>query len=96
MKLARVIGTIWATRKDARLESRRMLLIQPMSFSGRDLGRPIIALDSAEAGVGDAVIYTTASEAAIPFRPGLTPTDATVVGIVDRVDHAAWTFIARR
>jgi len=71
-----------------------MLLVQPMSFRGRDLGRPITALDSAEAGVGDLVIFTTASEAAIPFRPGLTPTDATVVGVVDRVDHEEWTFIS--
>ncbi|MDX1740494.1 MAG: EutN/CcmL family microcompartment protein [Rhodothermales bacterium] len=94
MKLARVIGTIWATRKDDRLDSRRMLLVQPMSFGGKDRGRPITALDSAEAGVGDLVIYTTASEAAIPFRPGLTPTDATVVGVVDRVDHAEWSFVA--
>ncbi len=94
MKLARVIGTIWATRKDDRFEGRRMLLVQPMSFSGGDRGRPITALDSAEAGVGDVVIFTTASEAAIPFRPGLTPTDATVVGVVDRVDHVDWTYVA--
>ncbi len=94
MKLARVIGSIWATRKNERLESRRMLVVQPMAFGGKDVGRPLTALDAAEAGLGDFVIYTTASEAAIPFRPGLTPTDATVVGVVDRVDHADWTYVA--
>ena len=92
--MARVIGTVWATRKDERFESRRMLLVQPMAFRGRDVGRPIIALDTAESGVGDVVIYTTASEAAIPFRPGLTPTDATVVGVVDRIDHQDGPFVA--
>ena len=71
-----------------------MLLVQPMTFRGTDLGAPLTALDSAEAGVGDVVIFTTASEAAIPFRPGLTPTDATIVGVVDRVDHSEWTFVA--
>ena len=95
MKLARVIGSIWATRKDARLAGRRMLLVQPMSFSGNDRGAAIIALDTADSGPGDVVIYTTASEAAIPFQPGLTPTDATIVGIVDRVDHTEWSYVAR-
>lgn len=94
MKLARVTGTVWATRKDERFESRRMLVVQPMRFDGTDAGAPIIALDAAESGVGDVVIYTTASEAAIPFRPGLTPTDATVVGVVDRVDDQRWNYVA--
>ncbi|MDX1489482.1 MAG: EutN/CcmL family microcompartment protein [Acidiferrobacterales bacterium] len=95
MKLARVIGNLWATRKDDRLESRRMLLVQPLNFSGKRRGDPIIALDTADAGVGDVVIYATASEAAIPFQPGLTPTDATIVGVVDRVDHVDWSYVAR-
>ena len=42
--------------------------------SGQQSGRPMIALDSAEAGVGDVVVYTTASEAAIPFRPAMHDT----------------------
>ncbi len=96
MKLARVVGNIWATRKDGRLESRRMLLVQPMNFRGEDRGDPIISLDTVDAGSGDVVIYTTASEAAIPFQPGLTPTDATIVGVVDRVDHTEWHYVAGR
>ena len=63
-------------------------MAQPLTFAGEPHGRPFVALDTADAGVGDTVIYATSSEAAIPFQPGLTPTDATVVGIVDRVDHA--------
>ena len=72
-----------------------MLLVQPLNFSGKHRGDPIIALDTADAGVGDVVIYATASEAAIPFQPGLTPTDATIVGVVDRVDHADWSYVAK-
>ena len=96
MKLARVIGNLWATRKQERLLQRRMLVVQPMTFSGEDVDTPIIALDTMDSGQGDLVIYTTASEAAIPFRPGLTPTDATVVGVVDRVDHERWHYKASR
>lgn len=71
-----------------------MLLVQPMSFAGEDRGEPITALDTMGAGEKDVVIYATSAEAAIPFQPGLTPTDATVVGIVDRVDHEAWSYRA--
>lgn len=89
MNLGRVIGNIWATRKDASLLGRRMLLVQPLTFSGTERGRPLIALDTVDAGQGDVVMYATSSEAAIPFRPEipLTPTDATIVGVVERIDH---------
>lgn len=95
MKLGRVIGSVWSTVKDDRLEGRRMLMVQPMNFRGEDAGSPLAALDTMDSGVGDYVTYTTASEAAIPFRPGLTPTDATVVAVVERVDGAEWTYEAR-
>jgi ethanolamine utilization protein EutN len=94
VKLARVIGSIWATRKYASLDARRMLIVQPMSFSGTDRGAPVVALDTVDAGKGDVVIYATASEAAIPFRPELTPTDVTIVGVVDRVDQDDWVYRA--
>jgi ethanolamine utilization protein EutN len=86
MNLGRVIGNIWATRKYPALDGRRMLLVQPLSFAGKKTGSPIISLDTVDAGQGDIVMYSTSSEAAIPFD-GLTPTDATIVGIVERIDH---------
>jgi microcompartment protein CcmK/EutM len=64
-----------------------MLFVQPMSFSGKAVGGKIIALDTVDSGVGDTVIYVSSTEATIPFKPNLTPTDATIVGVVDRVDH---------
>lgn len=89
MNVGRVIGTVWATRKDASLEGRRMVVVQPMTFSGRDIGTRIVALDAADAGKGDTVMYVTSTEATVPFKPTPTPVDATVVGILDRVDHAS-------
>ncbi|WP_412061925.1 EutN/CcmL family microcompartment protein [Rubrivirga sp. IMCC45206] len=85
MRLGRVIGSLWATRKDASLEGRRMLLVQPLRADGSDAGRPTTALDTCDAGPGDTVLFVTSSEAAIPFQPehALTATDATIVGVVD-------------
>ena len=90
MKLAKVIGNVWATRKYASLDSHRLLMVQPLAFDGSITGTPIIALDTVDAGQGDMVVYATASEAAIPFKPELTPTDATIVGIVESIDHESW------
>lgn len=92
MYLARVIGNLWATRKYASLDGQRLLLVQPLTFAGQETGAPIIALDTVDAGEGDLVIYSVASEAAIPFRPGLTPTDATIVGVVERLDRLGQTW----
>lgn len=90
MKLAKVVGNIWATRKYDTLQGRRLLMVQPLSFSGKPRGIPIVALDTVDAGHGDMVLYATSAEAAIPFRPNLTPTDATIVGIVESIDHEDW------
>ena len=85
MRTGRVIGTLWATQKDPSLVGRRMLLVQPTRADGADAGRPTVALDTCDAGPGDAVLYVTSSEAALPFRAthDLTATDATVVGVID-------------
>ena len=92
MNLGRVIGNIWATCKYPSLEGRRMLIIQPLTFTGKPIGSPIISLDTVDAGKDDIVLYSTASEAAIPFKPGLTPTDATIVGVVELIDHQDQTW----
>jgi len=70
-----------------------MLFVQPYSFSGSPIGGRIVALDTVDAGVGDTVMYVSSTEATVPFKPKLTPTDATIVGVVDRVDHrtGSWT-----
>ncbi|NNF59231.1 MAG: EutN/CcmL family microcompartment protein [Rhodothermaceae bacterium] len=88
MNLGHVIGSIWATRKDPSIEGKRMLLVQPLFADGSPKGRPLAALDTADAGPGDRVLYVTSAEAALPFRPpqDLTASDATIVGVVDRVD----------
>ena len=85
MTLGRVIGSVWATQKDATLAGQRMLLVQPTRADGTPAGAPFAALDTAGAGPGDRVLVATSTEAGHPFRPArdLVATDATVVGILD-------------
>lgn len=84
MHLARVVGSIVCTRKDARLDGVPLLLVQPIRHDGTDVGRPLVASDAAGAGPGERVFFVRGSEAAYPFHPRVVPTDASIVGIVDR------------
>jgi microcompartment protein CcmK/EutM len=83
MQLARVIGNIVATRKEPAFSGLKLLLIQPINADGRDAGRPIVAVDSAGAGVGERVFFVRGKEASFPFHPAEVPADAGIVGIVD-------------
>ena len=81
--LARVIGTVVATRKDPLLKGTKMLVIQPLRADRTPQGKPIVALDSVGAGAGEEVFYVRGREASFPFLPDEVPADATITGIVD-------------
>ena len=83
MFLARVVGTVVASHKDAGLVGTTLLLIQPLKTDRTPSGKPLVAVDSVGAGVTDEVFYVRGREAAVPFLPGEVPTDAAIVGIVD-------------
>jgi microcompartment protein CcmK/EutM len=83
MQLARVVGEVVATMKDANLGGMKMLVLQPLLASGEPVGRTLVALDSVGAGVGENVFFVRGREAAFPFYPVEPPTDATIIGIVD-------------
>ena len=86
MQLARVIGEVVAPIKDANLIGTTLLILQPLSTTGEPTGRTLVALDSVGAGVGENVFFVRGREAAFPFYPAEPPTDAAVIGIVDRWD----------
>ena len=86
MHLARVIGDVVATQKDANLSSIKLLIVQPITPEGEPAGRPLVAVDSVGAGVGENVFFVRGKEASFPFYPAEPPVDAGIVGIVD-----SWT-----
>ena len=83
MQLARVIGTVVATRKAPGLIGTKLLVIQPLRPDRTALGRPLVAVDSVGAGVTEEVFYVRGREASFPFLPEEVPADAAIVGIVD-------------
>ena len=86
MFFAKVIGTVWATRKDEHLTGFKLQFIQPMDARCNPAGDPIVAVDTIGAGPGETVFYITAREATIPLPVEMAPVDASIVGIVDRID----------
>jgi ethanolamine utilization protein EutN len=86
MQIARVIGDIVMTRKDEQLAGITLLLVQPLTPDRQPAGRPIVAVDSVGAGVGEEVFFVRGKEASFPFHPAQPPVDAGIVGIVDRWD----------
>jgi microcompartment protein CcmK/EutM len=85
MILARVVGSVVATRKDARLEGKKLLLVKPVSPEGKEDANYLIAVDTVSAGFRELVIVVSGSSARMAEGMKDTPVDASIVGIVDSV-----------
>ena len=87
MQLARVVGTLVATQKNAKLEGAKLLLVQPLGLDDRPRGTALLAIDSVGAGVGEKVLIVLEGRAAgEALGRKAAPVDAAIMGIVDRVD----------
>lgn len=89
MQLARVIGTVVATVKNESLDGRTLLVIQTLNKDLAPQGKPMVAVDSVGAGVGELVFWCRGKEASFPFKREDTPTDCTIIGIVDSDAHVS-------
>ena len=89
MQLARVIGTVVSTVKNDSLLGRKLLVVQTLDRHLRESGKPMVAVDSVGAGVGELVFWCRGKEASFPFKREDTPTDCTIIGIVDSEAHVS-------
>lgn len=87
MQIARVIGTVVSTVKNETLSGRKILIVQNLNEELQPIGKPLIALDAIGAGVGELVFWCRGKEASFPFKRDSTPTDCTIVGIIDSDAH---------
>ena len=85
MILARVVGTVVATRKDPRLEGFKLLIVKPVSPEGKDEAGYVVAVDTVSAGIGDRIITVSGSSARMADGCKDRPVDTAIVGIVDEV-----------
>jgi len=84
--LAKVVGTVVATRKDPRLVSNKLLIARSMDPRGQADGSYLVAVDTVDAGVGEIVLIVSGSSARMASGMKDCPVDAAIVGIIDAVE----------
>jgi microcompartment protein CcmK/EutM len=85
MILARVVGTVVATRKDPRLEGKKLLILKPVGPDGKDEAGYVISVDTVSAGFRETVIAVSGSSARMAEGCKDTPVDSSIIGIVDTI-----------
>ncbi|WP_195575389.1 EutN/CcmL family microcompartment protein [Paenibacillus sp. 1001270B_150601_E10] len=89
MIVGQVMGSLWATRKDNKLNGLTFLVVKPISYTDKPTERDcFVAADNAGAGIGDTVLVTTGSAARTSIATPDAPVDAVIVGIVDSIEVA--------
>lgn len=86
MIIGKVVGNVWATRKEEALNGLKLLVIKPIDYYvGKDFPT-FVATDNVGAGIGETVLVVKGSSARKAIDRTDAPVDATVVGIIDEVE----------
>ncbi len=88
MRCCRVVGPLWAAAKHPAYAGRSLFVVQPLDEAGKDAGACFVAVDHAQAGVGDKVIVLTEGNGVrqILQMGDIVPIRSLIVGIVDHVE----------
>ena len=86
MLIGRVVGSVVSTRKDEKLEGRKLLVVQVHDHQNRAVEQYVVAVDSVQAGPGDMVLYATGSSARQTTITENRPCDAVIMAVVDSWD----------
>lgn len=89
MVLGKVIGNVWATRKDQKLTGIKLLIVRSVDLDLKEKETFVVAADSVGAGVGEIVLYCTGSSARQTDTTENRPVDAVIMAIVDKLDKDA-------
>jgi microcompartment protein CcmK/EutM len=86
MLLAKIVGTVVATRKDPRLVSNKLMVVRGIDPRGKSEGNYLVAIDTVDAGVGETVLVVSGSSARMASGLKDCPVDAAIVGIIDAIE----------
>jgi len=86
MLIARVIGTTVATIKDEKLVGRKLLILRQTDERGSPSGKPYVAIDTVDAGIGDLVLTASGSSARQTIITKDCPVDAVIIAIIDSLE----------
>ena len=83
MRIARVVGTTVSTIKDENLTGRKLLILRPTDETGKANGKPYVAVDTLDAGVGDLVLTAHGSGGRQTEQTKNSPVDAVIMAVID-------------
>jgi len=86
MLLGKVVGNVWATRKDEKLVGLKMLLVRHVETDFSLKKSYVVAVDTVGAGAGEIVMITTGSSARQSELTAGKPIDAVISAIIDKLD----------
>ena len=86
MLIARVVGDVVATIKDDKMVGRKLLIVREVTTENEIVGKPIVAIDTVDAGIGDVVLIAQGSSARQTTSTKDTPTDTVIMAIVDSLE----------
>ncbi|MDZ5253853.1 EutN/CcmL family microcompartment protein [Clostridium sp. LIBA-8841] len=86
MELGKVVGNVWATRKDEKLNGQKFLIVKILISKHKEKEGLFVAVDNVGAGTGDTVLITKGGAARQSIGNREVPIDAAIVGIVDSID----------
>ncbi|HET6272131.1 MAG TPA: EutN/CcmL family microcompartment protein [Bacteroidota bacterium] len=88
MILGKVIGTVWATRKDEELVGMKFQIVKHVDLDYSLKDTFVVAVDTVQAGVGDIVLLCSGSSARQTSVTKNKPVDAVIMAVVDKIDIA--------
>ena len=88
MVLGKVVGTVWATRKDEELVGMKLQIVKHVDLQYRIKDTFVVAVDTVQAGVGDVVLVCSGSSARQTAQTKDKPVDAVIMAVVDKLDVA--------
>jgi ethanolamine utilization protein EutN len=86
MIIARILGTVVATQKDARLAGKKLLIVKPINLDGTDQSGYVVAVDTVGAGFHERVLVVAGSSARLAEGNKDCPVDSAIVGVIDTIN----------
>lgn len=86
MLICKVVGSAVATIKDENLTGVKLLVVREADVTGKAIGKPLVAIDTVDAGEGDLVLIAAGSSARQTYLTKERPVDAVIMAILDSLE----------
>jgi microcompartment protein CcmK/EutM len=86
MLIAKVIGTTVSTIKDEKLTGRKLMILRQTDEKGEPTGKPFVAIDTVNAGVGELVLTAAGSSARQTTITKDCPVDTVIMAVIDSLE----------